>query len=850
MKKVLSLVLVIAMVLSSMSFAFASTFEDVTGDYEDAINTLAGLGVVTGYEDGTYRPEKVVTRAEMAKLMVEILGYGDLVAGAKSNFADTQGHWADAYIALAAGRNIVVGDGNGNFRPDATVTYNEVLTMIVRGLGYTDDSNELKTMTWPTNFKVKAAELGITDAVVMNSTGADRGGVAQALYNALDALLVSVDVDGNVVYLKGNGNNGVKLLTRLAQEVGTYNSGEERYELTVTTDMLNPDHARYAGNLVDMEQYLYEKVEAYAAKNDKDLIVYVGESYTDTEAGTFKANNPSGVTTDNNKVNIKLADESTETYNVTGSVVVYFNGEQVTGGMTESNMEDGIASTLTSLVDAKAKFVYDDNDYVTHIVATKATYGDLIGKEYRTDALKLDAINLPQKDGKVNLAKVTVEGAVDNINDIEEDDVVIAYAAKGAGSSVVPSKVKLVVAREAVEGTVTRTSDDAKTIYVDGVKYSKSSVDGAIPADYVTVNDEGTFYLDNAGKIFAVDVTSELENYGIIVATPANGSTKTSFNVVAVDDAAQIKIATAEDERVIFDVLTTFDNNQIDEVAKIVTSTGAVVAPVVTTSGSVLQVNNTLTAGSLVKYSVDSDGKLDKIYLVPTPLATETIDKDDLDLMTTENTIVFDATTTKYEVVALSSLKDNATHSVVYYNSGADKGKIAVIVSTNIKSVNDGKYGVVSALNYTQNKDGDRVVEVTALVDGKEVVYLTGKGATVGQFAYTTTSAAYRFTFNNNDVLTGVVGITPGTAPDTKVGATLSATIADVSETGMKVNNIQKYFASDVAIYIYDQSADEIRIADYTELLETGDTNYVSTSVYVLDTTESSRLDVVVQVVK
>ena len=179
MKKVLSLVLVIAMVLSSFSFAFAAKFEDVEGDYEEAVNVLSALGVIDGYEDGTYRPERIVTRAEMAKLIVQILGYGDLVAGSASNFADTQGHWADAWIALAAGRGLVIGTGDGKFTPDRQVSYDEAITMVVRALGYTDASNELKGMTWPTNFKVKASELDLLDGVKSAAGGADRGGVAQ-----------------------------------------------------------------------------------------------------------------------------------------------------------------------------------------------------------------------------------------------------------------------------------------------------------------------------------------------------------------------------------------------------------------------------------------------------------------------------------------------------------------------------------------------------------------------------------------------------------------------------------------------------------------------------------------------
>ena len=75
MKKVLSFVLVLSMILGSFGMAFAAAPSDVVGkDYEDAVNVLMELGVVDGYKDGTYRPENVVTRAEMATLIIKALG--------------------------------------------------------------------------------------------------------------------------------------------------------------------------------------------------------------------------------------------------------------------------------------------------------------------------------------------------------------------------------------------------------------------------------------------------------------------------------------------------------------------------------------------------------------------------------------------------------------------------------------------------------------------------------------------------------------------------------------------------------------------------------------------------------
>jgi hypothetical protein len=287
MKKVLSLVLVIAMVLSSMSFAFAGTFEDVTGDYTDAVEALVALDVINGYEDGTFRPTNTITRAEMAKILVEALGYGELVAGSESNFSDTQGHWANGYVAIATGIGLTVGYPDGTFKPNNPITYNEAITMVVRALGYSDAT---LTGTWPTNYKVKAIDLDLTDDVVMKTAAADRGGVAQLLYNALEAALVEVDEDGIVV------KTGKLLIDNIATPA----------TITVDADTLDEDSDDYAGNIVDLKPYMFQSIDVY--ENDDDEVVYVKDVNSTVYAETVDDVDWFDATTDYVELDVQEAD--------------------------------------------------------------------------------------------------------------------------------------------------------------------------------------------------------------------------------------------------------------------------------------------------------------------------------------------------------------------------------------------------------------------------------------------------------------------------------------------------------------------------------------------------------------
>ncbi len=849
MKKVLSLVLVIAMVLSSMSFAFAAKFEDIADtDYEKAIETLTALGIVTGYEDGTYRPEKVVTRAEMAKLLVEALGYGDLVAGSKSNFSDTQGHWADAWIALAAGKGLVIGTGDGKFTPDRTVSYDEVLTMLVRGLGYTDSCNEIKG-TWPSNFKVKAAELGITKNVKLSSTGADRGGVAQAIFNALEATLVTVDTDGNVVKIvdtvDGDKSDRI-LLSRLA----------DKKVIEVSPEMLDKTSKKYVGEKVDLEPYMYQTLETYVNYTDKDAnryeVVYVRKSNSVVLEGTVSDildKNGDSVVDDAKSIAAKeeativVEDAKEKEFDMVieakDSLRAFYNGEEETLKVEdlEKLLYDNSAAKITVIVyDANDNGKADNGESPIAAVVEKATVGVQASVDYQ-GKLKVSgvkgSITLPEgDDGKVDLDNVKVVGAVDSLDDIKADDIVIAY------ESISGDVVKLAVSRNTVEGTVTKTNGDADVVYIDGTKYEVSEVKNSIGAKVIEAGDEGVFYLDDAGKVFAVDTDgAELTDYAVVT-DYTNGEVVTSGKLnKSINRYAKITLLTASGDKVTYNILSSFDGDELDDAA---TLEGV--------DGETKLINANLTVvditGELIKYSIDEDNYIDEVEVVPAG-QQETIDTDDIDDITTENTVAFYKTPEgKYEVVKLSSVSDGKA-TVSYYSSGVNKGKIAAILTTSAKSENDSKYGVIKSVNYVTNSKGDKVVEVTALVDGEEVKFLTAKGKETGKLlgdytlSKTTTATAVKFELNASDVLTGLAIIPDNDDND------IFTNIKDIDSQEVTLSDdTVKYYTSDVAVYIYDQSDKAWSIGDTSDI----DDNFVGTTAYSFD--GSSRISLVVQVVK
>ncbi len=113
-------------------WATTNAYSDIkSGDwYNNAISTLSNAGIVSGYPDGTFRPNAPITRAEMSKI-IALFAKLDKTT---DRFSDIAGHWAEAYIKLAAGNGWIEGYPDGSFRPNQSITRAETVTMINRVL--------------------------------------------------------------------------------------------------------------------------------------------------------------------------------------------------------------------------------------------------------------------------------------------------------------------------------------------------------------------------------------------------------------------------------------------------------------------------------------------------------------------------------------------------------------------------------------------------------------------------------------------------------------------------------------------------------------------------------------------
>ena len=192
LKRALSLALASVMLLGMMVVgSSAKGLDDFSDNAEivnkDAVAVTSAIGLFDGYEDGSFGPKNVVTRAEMAVIISTML-YG---AGVNVNqFAETNVFtdvpaWAEGYVNLCSSLGIVAGVGEGKFDPNATVTTAQAVLMLCRALGYFQNAADFGD-NWMLAATAKGTALGLYgDLKLAANEGLTRDNVAELVFNAL-----------------------------------------------------------------------------------------------------------------------------------------------------------------------------------------------------------------------------------------------------------------------------------------------------------------------------------------------------------------------------------------------------------------------------------------------------------------------------------------------------------------------------------------------------------------------------------------------------------------------------------------------------------------------------------------
>ena len=558
LKKVISSVAALTMVASSVA-AFAVDFPDVesTASYAQAVQELSALDVISGYDDGTFGPDKLVTRAEITKMIVDALAERSSAEASteSTKFADVSAdHWAKGYINQGVADGFIAGMSDTEFDPDANVTYVQAQKMLVSAIGY--ETYAQAQGGWPTGYKTYAASLDITKGIsgITDSTELTRAQVAQMIDNAMDAplcVIASWKTEWNGTKTPNletrDGKEGRAYETLFTEKHDAYKVYGRVTETSKTNPGLDTDKVSFrvekADNFDDEEvksddvrtedmyigdskadNYLRTYSQALIQKNDDDeftilsiaaaaaskSVTVASEDFDENKSTTSSLYfYPAGTT----KGSIK--------YELAADVDIYENG-------VKSDMS--LSQLLTFLDENDTASVTLQKETETGSTSTSSKYNVIMVSSYATaivdevvDKTNDISINFDDQSSRIK-SKMT----------IHKDDDTYSYSFKLDGKEIEPTELQegdvlniaydvndfaesnfydVIVTRNVVEGVKCTSINDSKGEYtIGGTKY-KAAEGMSIKPETST---EYTLYLDHFGRIAKVDENSVSKNYGVL----------------------------------------------------------------------------------------------------------------------------------------------------------------------------------------------------------------------------------------------------------------------------------------------------------------------------------------------
>lgn len=745
LKKVLALVLAFACAFTMFAGAAFTDSADIKVD-ADVVDTLVSLGIVEGFEDGSFQPNGTVTRAQMAK-MIYVLRTGNSDASAyndeKSSFTDINGHWARGYIKYCQSLGIIAGKNATTFAPNASVTAQEAAKMLLVTLGYNAEKAGLTGAGWAAKTNALADEAGLLEDVNTSFTAAcPRQYAAQLIYNAIDAKTVVLrdgEYTDETAMGVANKTIGEKYMG-LKKTVGTLSSfsktsGKDTYEMSLTDINENDSSTKYETSFTKVEKdyasLKYKTVKVlYKAKDD----VY-GVFATDDNTST------TGVLADLKMDSDKKVKLDGTKYDLASTTTVYVDGVKVTTDGEKTIKDwvtkygDGGSNKFAKpyLKGTKVELLATDgsSDYsilnVTTYEIGKVSY---VGSDY---------INVTTKGG---VATQSVKRSDDDFNypsDIKKDDYVVVTKEGNYAD-----KKGLIEKATVVEGKVQSTKGDNK-VQINDNWYTMASDDVTAPK----LNARVMLVVVNGYAYYVDTVTVGTDDIALLVDAGANSgvSSKKEARLIFADgtdkiveikkywedDSTKGEVIQAGTDYLKTPILVTYDvSKDVYTLTKVDADDTAGYDTYVTVTGDSVKVDGSVT-GTIA--SSDGAKNLSKLYFESTGIVfvryDAGVDNDDPSFK-----VVTGKTASNYDKSLKGALAVANKSSNTYY------AQVAMIDFGTAKTggSSDDNYLVALDDSYTSKIDGTTYTMVKAWNGSEEKVYKSEDSVTLSAgdvFKYT-----------------------------------------------------------------------------------------------------------------
>jgi len=216
MKKTIFTAIIAVLTLQNAFQATAAVLGDIAGSpYSVAISELQEMGAVSGYEDGTFRPNNQINRAEFLKIVMS--AFTQLPETGSNCFSDVHDEWFARYVCSAKNIGIVTGYPDGSFKPGDNVNYAEALAMIYRT--NEDEGEQTEDSAWYTPYLKDAEQNYIGLEGMAPSQKMKRGEIAGLTWNYYQNKKMGVTLhpstpvvadnsSGNQIFVAENGDDG------------------------------------------------------------------------------------------------------------------------------------------------------------------------------------------------------------------------------------------------------------------------------------------------------------------------------------------------------------------------------------------------------------------------------------------------------------------------------------------------------------------------------------------------------------------------------------------------------------------------------------------------------------------